>query len=108
MASDPLASRAQPEDTQPHASRLSPASKDRPEPASHARRTVALLGAAVVAAFVGHAWLLLILPGEQRSLANEAAQAGSYLIAAVCATLAAAQAPHGRERLAWSFIALAF
>jgi signal transduction histidine kinase len=62
----------------------------------------------VAAVFVGHAWLLVILPDAQRSLANEAAQAGSYLIAAVCATLAAARAPRGRERLAWSFIALAF
>jgi signal transduction histidine kinase len=108
MVFDPLTSRAQPTDTQPNASRVSPSSKDRPEFVSHARRTVALLVAGVAAVFVAHAWLLVILPDEQRSLANEAAQAGSYLIAAVCATLAAIQAPRRRERLAWSFIALAF
>jgi signal transduction histidine kinase len=85
-----------------------PTSKPSTELSGHARLTAALLGASVAAVFIAHVWLLVILPNEQRSLANEAAQAGSYLIAAVCASLAATQAPRGRERLAWSFLALAF
>jgi len=106
--SDPHIPRVRPTGVGTLASGVLPASKSRPGLARPARRTIALLGSMVVAAFVGHVWLLVILPNEQRSLANEAAQAGSYLIAAVCATLAATQTPRGRERLSWYFIALAF
>jgi signal transduction histidine kinase len=106
--SDPDIPRVPPTGTDRLTTGVLPILKSRLELARRARRIVALLAASVVAVFVAHAWLLVILPNEQRSLANEAAQASSYLIAAVCATLAATQVPRGRERLAWSFLALAF